>query len=156
MRASIWVDPWCWVLGAFLLLLVPLQWVLAAVLAALIHEGCHVLAIFLCGCHVLSIRVSVGRTVIETNVSDDLRELLCAMAGPVGSLLATALCRPFPELALCAGVQGLFNLMPVYPLDGGRAVRCGLMMLFPKWAPQIEKGICLLFFLILAVRIFLI
>lgn len=151
MRASISVDPWGCIFGALLLLLVPLRWLLAAVLAAILHECFHILAIRLCGKHILSIHIGFGGTTIETNVSGGTQELLCAMSGPFGSLLLLTLCHRFPELALCAGAQGLFNLLPVYPLDGGRALRCLLTMLFPGKADRVGKWVARAVFLLLTV-----
>lgn len=151
MRVSISVDPWGCIFGALLLLLVPLRWLFAAVLAALIHEAFHIFAIYLCGNRVFGVRIGLGGTAIETNVSGGVQELLCAMAGPFGSLLLLTLCHHFPELALCAGAQGMFNLLPVYPLDGGRALQCLLTMLFPKNAARIGKWITMTVFLLLMV-----
>lgn len=151
MRASISVDPWGCIFGALLLLLVPLRWLLAAVLAAILHECFHILAIRLCGNQILSIHIGLGGTTIETDVSGGTQELLCAMAGPFGSLLLLTLCHRFPELALCAGTQGLFNLLPVYPLDGGRALGCLLTMLFPGKADRVGKWVAQAVFLLLTV-----
>lgn len=52
------------------------------------------------------------------------KEALCALAGPVGSFSVVLLAEYFPEAALFGLVQGLYNLLPVYPLDGGRILRC--------------------------------
>ncbi len=154
MRVSISVDPWGCIFGALLLLLVPLRWLFAAVLAALIHECFHILAICLYGNHVLGIQIGLGGTIIETDVSGGMQELLCAMAGPLGSLLLLTLCHHFPELALCAGVQGTFNLIPIYPLDGGRALQCLLTMLFPREADRIGKRVTWSVFLLLFIICF--
>lgn len=132
MRTSIQVDPWSYVLGALLVLLLPLNWLLSALAAAAFHELCHGLCIRLLGGRVLHIRIGPGGTVMETALSGKGKELICALAGPAGSLLLVCLCRVLPRLAVCGLIQGLFNLLPVYPLDGGRALRCSLEMLFPK------------------------
>lgn len=151
VRASVSVDPWACIFAALLLLLVPLRWLLAAVLAAILHECFHILAIRLCGKHIFSIHIGLGGTTIETDVSGITQELLCALAGPFGSLLLLTFCHCFPELALCAGAQGLFNLLPIYPLDGGRALQCLLTMLFPEKAARVGKWITLAVFLLLLV-----
>ena len=112
------------ILWAFLLLVLPLGMILASVGAALIHEGFHWLTIRLIGGRVLGLFIGAGGMVMETMPMTPGKELLCAIAGPVGSLLLGCLYHWMPLLALCGLVQGLFNLLPIYPLDGGRALRC--------------------------------
>lgn len=118
------IDPWACFLGALLLLTLPLPWLLAAVAAAGFHEICHLGAIYALGGRVLSFRVGPTGAVMETEISGPWRECLAALAGPAGSLALVFTARRLPHIALCACIQGLFNLLPIYPLDGGRVLRC--------------------------------
>lgn len=135
------VDPWAYVFGAVLVLMLPLDWLLAALGAAAFHEVCHMIAISFLGGRVMEIRVGIGGAVMETELSGKARELLCALAGPVGSFFLIFACHLFPKLAICGGIQGMFNLLPVYPLDGGRALRCGLELLWPEKAGKVENWV---------------
>lgn len=118
---------------ALLLLVLPLPWVLAAVFAAGIHEICHIAALYFCGGRVNCITLGGRGAVLETEPMSPGRELICALAGPMGGLILLLFAKWVPRVAVCAGVQSLYNLLPVYPLDGGRAIRCGAELLFPKW-----------------------
>ena len=71
---------------------------------------------------------------MELGCLSPVRELLAAAAGPVGSLSLMLMGRFFPRLALCGLVQGLFNLLPIYPLDGGRILRRALELALPDRA----------------------
>lgn len=124
---------------ALALLLLPLQWVGAAALAAAFHELCHYGAVRLCGGSVRSVTSGIGGVRMEVRGLTEAKELLCALAGPMGSLLLLLLARWIPRTAVCAGFQGLYNLLPVYPLDGGRAVRCVAQLLLPS---SIAQRIC--------------
>ena len=108
---------------ALMLLLFPLRVVAGIVLAALIHECGHLIAVRLTGGRVLAIRLRAGGARIETAPMEPGKAALCALAGPAaGSLTIFAGCF-FPELALAGLVQTIFNLLPIYPLDGGQVVR---------------------------------
>ena len=123
------IDAPVCLLGALALLLLPFNWIISAVIAALWHEGCHWLALKLCGCRCYGISVGREGTVLETEISCPWKEALCAFAGPLGSLLLIFFFRWIPRISLCALVQGLYNLIPVYPLDGGRLIRSLLQIL---------------------------
>lgn len=108
------------------ILLLPLPWLLAASLAAAVHEACHILAVRLCGGHITQLRIGAMGAVIETAPMSGQHSALCVLAGPLGGLLLTSLYPWFPRLAFCAGLQSLWNLLPVYPMDGGRVLRAAL------------------------------
>lgn len=117
--------------GCLLLILLPIELVTAIFAAAAIHEICHILALCLFRVPLLGISLCIGGTQIHTPPLQPVPELLCTAAGPLGSLMCLLLIRRFPLLAVCALIQGLFNLLPVYPLDGGRILHCFCLLLYP-------------------------
>ena len=141
------VDPWTYVFGAFLILVLPLNWLIAAICAAAFHELCHVICIYLCGGRIWNVRIGVGGASIETSLSGKQKELFCVLAGPAGSLMLLLVCHVFPRLAVCAGIQGFFNLLPVYPLDGGRALSCILGRMWPGKEEKIGRSVAMIFLL---------
>lgn len=124
---------------AFLCLTLPLPWLAAAMTAAVIHEICHILAVFLSGGTIRRMIIGVHGAVIDASSLPILPQLICILAGPAGSLLLVLTGNSLPRLALCGLVQGLFNLLPLYPLDGGRALRCVIICLY---APETADAIC--------------
>lgn len=120
------------IFSAFLILLIPIEWLLAAAAAATIHELCHYGMIRLCGGEVSELHIGGGGAVMEAGLLTRGRECLCALAGPAGGLLLLLGARWIPRIAICAAVQSVYNLLPIFPLDGGRAIRCMLEMLFPE------------------------
>ena len=123
---------------AAILLLLPLQWVGAMMLAGLIHECSHFIAICILGGGVQSIHIGGRGAVMETEGLSGIREIISALAGPIGSILLLAAAPRFPRTAICGVVHGIYNLLPLFPLDGGRVLRCVLFAFFkPPLAQKI-------------------
>lgn len=124
------IDGAACILGALAILILPLNWVLAGIIAAGFHELCHCLMVKVMGGRVWEFRIGVGGAVMETSPMSTGRELLCVLAGPLGGILLMLFYRWIPRVAICAGLQSAFNMLPIYPLDGGRALG-GLVELLP-------------------------
>ncbi len=121
---SFTVSPSACIFAALTILLLPLKWAFAAFIAAAFHELCHILALHLCGGNVRNLSVGDRGAVIYADSMPMFKSLICVLAGPLGSLLLVAFMRWIPRIAFCALFQALYNLLPIYPLDGGRAFRC--------------------------------
>lgn len=100
--------------------------------AAAAHEAGHVMAIYLVGGRVTGIRLGMCDAKIETQGLGYRQEIFCALAGPgMSVLVCLALRKAYATCAAISLLLGLFNAMPVYPLDGGRALRAGLCLVLP-------------------------
>ena len=118
------IAPYTYLFLALILTVLPAQWWLGTILAAGIHELGHYVTIRLLGGRVISMRVFPGTVKMEFLGLSRAGEALSALAGPLASLLLAGLLPVYPEIRICAAVQGIYNLLPVYPLDGGRILCC--------------------------------
>lgn len=134
------VDGWALIFLALLVLTLPLGYLAAAILAAVWHETCHALAVMALGGKVLALRINLRGMEMETRPMDPISGALCALAGPVGSLALLLLRVQFPQIAAWGLLQGCFNLLPIFPLDGSQALR----RLIPRWSLWIENGALLI------------
>lgn len=147
-KYGIFISPGICIGLAFWILVLPLKWIFAMIVAAALHEICHYGMVRMVGGRVLSVQIGSSGADMEVAELSRGKELVCALAGPVGGLMLMIFARWIPRIAICGAVQALYNLIPVYPLDGGRAVRCAAMMVLPPdkaetvciWAERIVLG----------------
>lgn len=131
-----WSTGQYWLLGVGTALLF-----FASVLA---HEFSHAVVARRLGLKVAGITLFIfgGATTIETDSRTPRDEALIALAGPISSLaigvalLGLGALVPQPEVRAIVGwlgvinlVLGAFNLVPGYPMDGGRVLRAVLWRL---------------------------
>ncbi len=104
-----------------------------ALCAAAAHELGHLAAIRVVGGRISAFRLSAAGA--ELRLEGTLsygRELLCALAGPMVNL-ALAFAASRLGAMVFAGMNlalGVFNLLPLGALDGGKALGCGVSMMF--------------------------
>lgn len=98
-------------------------------IALICHESGHFLTMKFSGAPVYGLRLSAAGAMLRGGFAGYRQELACAAAGPLFSALLCACCfRWQPKLAVVSAVLGLVNLLPVYPLDGGRILRAALLL----------------------------
>ena len=123
-----------WLLLSAALLCGPMLVTLAVLLAAALHEGGHLAALAAFGVPVEGVRLGAMGAVIHARGAARLsygRELCVTLAGPAVNLLCAPMLAALSARhgwdwgLLCAGahaVLGAYNLLPIPPLDGARAL----------------------------------
>lgn len=131
MRA-IQISPWLPVWLCVLWRVLPRGWFLPLILATAVHELGHMAVIALSGGRIRALRLKLTGARLETSPLSYGQEVCSALAGPVSSLFLLLFGAVCPPLAFWGLAQGLYNLLPVYPLDGGRVMLAGLSLLLPR------------------------
>lgn len=126
-----YLDPLLLPIAALYVLTVPANWLAASLFCAAYHEIGHIIAVRLLGGKILSVHIRFGGAKIISFVPSSIGEIISILAGPAASLSLLLVGRIWPEAAVCGFLQGIFNLLPVYPLDGGRILKT-LPDAFPK------------------------
>ena len=109
--------------------------------AAAAHEAGHLTAAFALRVKVTGIRLDALDARIRMQASSYRQETICALAGPAASvLLCIAMRKADPACAAISLLLGLFNALPVFPLDGGRALRAMLGLFLPLSRAEAISG----------------
>lgn len=139
------VHPLFWLGAAFLGgnwlqfgLIYLVIWVIAVLVSILLHEFGHALAFQIFGVHSMIVLVlAFGLTIPSSYIADRWRRIVVSLAGPAAGFLLAGVIYLVREntdplqmskylflllyfLFWINLVWGIFNLLPVYPLDGGR------------------------------------
>ena len=116
------VKPATLLMLALVIVLIPIKWAFAWIVAVIVHELFHILALYILGYDVRGFYIDSMSVNLLTDPLLPKHELICAISGPLGSFLLLLFVRWMPMVALCGFVQGTYNLFPLYPMDGGRVV----------------------------------
>ena len=117
---KICVNANTYIYAVLCIFLIPLRWLFAWFFAVIVHECSHILAIYLCGGRIESMRIGIGGAMIQGSALSNRKRLICSFAGPIGGLLLVLLGRYLPRTALCSWLLSVYNFLPVLPLDGGQ------------------------------------
>ncbi len=107
-----------------------------SILSALLHETGHLLCLLFLGANPKSINLGVFgmRIVRGTKTLSYKQEIITALAGPFVNLFLFAVFLFFGEKAMMFSAVnlalGLFNLLPVKPMDGGEVLYFSLCRFF--------------------------
>ena len=130
-KLSLQISPAVCILWALMLLILPFGWLVSCLAAAAFHELCHIAAVKACGGRITELEIGATGARLQADSMTGWKTLLCTLAGPVGGLLPVLTARWFPRLALCTLVHSAYNLLPILPLDGGKALCCMLEFILP-------------------------
>jgi len=126
MKRKIRVQSGAYIMAAWLLLCLPIKWFLAMIISTMVHEMGHLLALRLCKVKIQHWDIGASGMSIATEPMDNRKECLCSVAGPLIGIALFFASLSYPQLAVCALIHSVFNLLPIWGLDGYRVLLCVL------------------------------
>lgn len=129
----LFIHPVFWIIGAVAIIYAAAHLLVALIIAVILHELAHILTAKAFG--VLATKLTLtpfgGAVNLQTNLLSVRQKNLIYLAGPMASLLLTlffsVLVWLFPVafgyleyLVVANFLIGIMNLIPIYPLDGGK------------------------------------
>ena len=119
--------------AAVILMLDKSETVLLIFLCCALHEAGHILLLTLCSAPPDAIILGVFGMRIERGevCLDYRREAVCALAGPAANFIVSLAALPFARVYPNALI-GVFNLLPVEPMDGAAALKSLLLLKYEE------------------------
>lgn len=153
-----WKEPnhFLTVYPSFVILLALLIWLDKGTITAiflvsvLLHEAGHLLALRLLQVKVYSMELRASGAILHTQPASAGKEALVTAAGPTVNLLLLAVSfHRLPSAALVNLLLLGYNLIPIYPLDGGRLLRLLLCRVVgqpagERWSEAVSTGLTVL------------
>ena len=127
-------------------------------LSVAFHEAAHLAAMLALHIPVYGIRFGLRGAEIRAVSLPYRQELVVSAAGPsVNFLLLWLSVRRYPMLSFVNLTLLVYNLLPIYPLDGGRILRSLLRSFLPFKVAEVVERVCVLscFALITAFSLYL-
>lgn len=133
----------------------PMQTFRPFAISVALHEAGHIVALWLLKEKIHTLRFCAYGAQIKTQTMPYQKELIVCLSGPsMNFLLMLITKQAAPKFALVNLCLFAYNLLPIYPLDGGRSLRAFLMLSLPvRAAEMIElliSSICATFIIIAA------
>ena len=129
--------------AALMILILPLDWTIAAISAALFHELCHILAVYCLNGKILKMNVQASGCILETTRMKEWKQFVSILAGPLGSVSLLMLYIIAPKVAICGLIHGIYNLIPTVPSDGGNLLRLTLNRICSEKTDYIMKYVAI-------------
>lgn len=120
---KIYIKENTYIYLVILLFLVPIPWLCAWLVAVCFHEFCHWISVRFFGGAVYSLTFGVTGANMVCETLTNGKQLVSVLSGPIGGFLLVLTAKWFPRIALCSWVLSGYNLLPLLPLDGGRALQ---------------------------------
>ena len=127
------IKPAFAIFAAMAIILFPLKFIIAWAFASFVHELFHIIAMRVMKIDILSITLDGTGAIIETESISPCQELVCTILGPIGGISLLIFSEVAPGIALCALIQSVYNMLPYYPLDGGRALHSLFVLRMGEW-----------------------
>lgn len=122
-NTNIIIKPAAYIVIAAVFLLLPFKFIAAWLLSILIHELSHIFMLWILRVKIYKITFGAFGASIDTEPMPRLIEALSTIAGPIGGFCMLFFAKWLPLTSIFAFIQSVYNLLPIFPLDGGRVVR---------------------------------
>lgn len=135
---SIKIHIYLFLMAAYMFAIGKLEMFLYYYLFVILHEFSHIIMAILLNVDIAEITllpIGVNATYKDAGLNKNVyKEMFISLAGPAASFLFALFLKDKIYVAMNI-VIGIFNLIPIYPFDGGKIIYCFLCIIFGD-----EKG----------------